>query len=219
MINISGDNVVDFVIYIDMRNAGTSDLLVKVKERQALKGWSNAELARRAGVSYSSVRFWLNGRAKEPAYPTVRAILNALELGEPATLTPLIGRVPAGVPIRVDGQSLAECEQIYLPQAKAGWFALIVEGDSMNLEVQHGHLIVINPMFDMARLDGRMVVGNFNGDSFFKVYHARPMPMLMPRSLNPIHRPIVPQEGDVLEIKGVVEFSVADYRDKVEIAA
>ncbi len=180
-------------------------------ERQKL---GDSDIGKATGFGRDLTRKWREKPSMMPAYNKVMAVRSVLGLCAIDPQVPLLGRVPAGVPIRVDGKSLAECEHIHLPQAKPGWFAVIVEGDSMNLHAPEGYLLACNPIFDQAALDGRLVVANYNGQSTFKRYRSGRVPVLEPRSTNPVHSVIIPADGDELAIQAVVEFIVGDYREK-----
>lgn len=131
------------------------------------------------------------------------------EAVEPDTI-PLLGDVPAGVPMLVDGTHLAAAPRFTFPQAKPDWWAVRVSGDSMNLVAQDGYVLIVCPHFSANELDGKFVIANYNGEATFKRYRAKPIPMLEPRSTNATHESIVPSEDDELVILGVVRYIVAD---------
>lgn len=195
---------------------------IKEAVRQRLKeeGISIAELARRAGVAYDIPRDFLRREAAMPAADKIMPVLQVLGIShmiggdESAPMSlPLLGRVPAGVPIAVDAVTLDMAKRIAVPSVRPGWYLLEVEGDSMNLVAPAGYLLAVNPRFDLSALDGRYVIANYNGASTFKRYRSSPIVRLEPRSTNTEHEIIVPQDGDELAIQGVVELVIGDMRE------
>jgi SOS-response transcriptional repressor LexA len=74
------------------------------------------------------------------------------------------------------------------------WFALKVQGDSMDRVAPDGATLLVN------RADRRLISRKFyvfadRGEATFKRFVDRPIKMLAPFSTNPIHEPIVPQRN------------------------
>lgn len=187
-----------------MKKEAANSLLDIVKKRQVELGWNNSELSRRAGVSYNQVRFWLNGRAKDPAYPAVRAILNVLDIGEPEVTIPVFGDVPAGNPMTIDEINRNECEVLTLPTARPDWFALKVRGSSMNRIAPEGSFVICRPgPFDVTTLDGKMVIANCEGECTFKRLKLNPL-RLEPRSYDDTFESIFPKPHELVVLAEVM---------------
>jgi SOS-response transcriptional repressor LexA len=71
---------------------------------------------------------------------------------------------------------------------RGDWFALTVEGDSMDRWSPDGSTIVINQA-DRTLISGKAYVINRKGETTFKVWRPDP-PRFAPFSTNPVHEPI-----------------------------
>lgn len=182
----------------------------EIQEKMEELGYGDSDVGKATGLGRDLTRKWRENPSAMPAYNKVVQIRGFLGLDESRTLLPMLGRVPAGIPIAVDAPTFELAERIEVPRVKPHWFLLEVWGDSMNLVAQEGYLLAVNPIFDVKALDGRYVIANYNGEATFKCYRSAPIVMLEPRSTNPKHRSIVPRDGDELQIQGVVELVIGD---------
>jgi repressor LexA len=117
---------------------------------------------------------------------------------------PLIGQVACGLPLLAE-----ENIEAYIPistkLAKPGgnYFLLRVNGDSMNMGgINHGDLILVRQQ--ATANTGEQVVALINDEATVKeFYYKGHYVTLLPRSSNPVHKPIILTEDFV--IQGIVK--------------
>lgn len=102
---------------------------------------------------------------------------------------PLLSKVSASTFKAQDGVRAADIERhikvSHLPKGK--WFALTVEGTSMDRVAPDGSIIIVNQADDIL-LDGKAYVFSLDdGAATFKQYRLTPEPMLTPYSWHPEH--------------------------------
>lgn len=126
-------------------------------------------------------------RLAEVLQTTPAAIDPKAKPTSPLRMVPLVGRIAAG-----NWREAIQDPSGWVPALAGGpnSFALLPDGDSMDLIVAEGTKIVVDPdEFDL--LDGKIyAVMNGEGDTTFKRFRADP-PRLEPCSRNPEHKPIV----------------------------
>ncbi len=143
--------------------------------KKNLEKISQAEIARRLGVQRSSISDWKLGKT-EPSIEMIHKLAVVLKvlpselLGtEQPEFTDLskwitlkvIGKVPAGVAL----EAIEEYEgEIIVPpeDARPGYFALRVEGESMHPRVLSGDVVVVAP--NLEPYNGQVVVTRVNGE-------------------------------------------------------
>ncbi len=120
-------------------------------------------------------------------------------------LIPLIGSVPCGEPLL--GESNIE-EMIPVEKSKikpgANYFILRASGDSMNKAgINDGDLVLCRA--NIKPETGDKVVALLGGEKVtIKMYDKKDgRRILLPKSTNPIHQPIIPEEGD--SVQGIVQ--------------
>lgn len=102
----------------------------------------------------------------------------------------------------------ADNENIEFPNARPGWFAMKVRGQSMNMIASEGQHIVVNPHIPpIDELHGRLVVANIGGDCTFKRLKINPL-RLEPRSFDDSYETIFPDPRELI-IVGVIEWIIA----------
>lgn len=89
------------------------------------------------------------------------------------------------------------------------WFALGVDGDSMNRISPEGSTIVVNRA-DRQLINGKCYVFSVRGQTTYKMWQAGPVPHLKPFSTNPIHDSIFPEKKRDLEVIGRVKRTLLD---------
>ncbi len=102
---------------------------------------------------------------------------------------PLLSKISASAFKSQDGVRAADIERhikvSHLPKGK--WFALTVEGTSMDRVAPDGSIIIVNQADDTL-LDGKAYVFALDdGAATFKQYRLTPEPMLTPYSWHPEH--------------------------------
>jgi SOS-response transcriptional repressor LexA len=124
------------------------------------------------------------------------------------TMVPLISRVSAGQ--LLDPQSevaLDEAEWLPFQGLGAGeYFALSVEGDSMDRVSPPGSTIVVNRS-ERELVEGKAYVFLTREGATYKFWRGRP-PRLEPASTNPSHQPLFLAEDDDALVLGRVVRSV-----------
>lgn len=149
-----------------------SEILSQKKKSENL---SDSEVARRMGVQRQVIYDWKKGRSK-PSVEKIPALAAAINvpasyfLGEkqPEIIDitkwvklKIIGKVPAGVAL----EAIEEYEgEIIVPpeDAKPGYFALKVQGESMHPRVLSGDVVVVAP--NLEPQNGQVVVTRVNGE-------------------------------------------------------
>lgn len=136
------------------------------------------------------IRAWLGHPAKADA------------VGGRGHVLPIIGQVAAGNWREAVEQPLGS---IPAPDKEipSSAFGLRVEGDSMDLVVENGGTVIVDPDDRALFPDRYYVVLNEDGDTTFKKFAADPA-RLLPCSTNPMHREIVIGDGTGFSIVGRV---------------
>ncbi len=185
--------------------------------RRAMKerGYNQADLAELLGIDPTAVSKRLTGKRpfKLDEMPKVKAWLGTAEadqqlVGAPVRVVPIIGQVAAG-----SWREAIEAPAGHMPvpaDVPRNTIALRVEGDSMDLEIEEGGLVLVDTD-DKALFPGRLfVVLNGEGEATFKQFEADPA-RLEPRSTNPAHRAIAIGDGQPFTVLGRV---IALYRSR-----
>ena len=89
------------------------------------------------------------------------------------------------------------------------WFALRVEGNSMDRISPEGSVIVVNRK-DKQLISGKCYVFSVRGETTFKRWQGGEPPYLEPYSTESVHRPIFPRSKADLEVVGRVKRTVLD---------
>lgn len=167
-------------------------------------GYTQAvDAARRFGwseVTYRAHENGIRGLTTKNVKPYAKAfkvsagwLLTGEEAGElPENETidvPLLSKISASTFKAQDGVRAADIERhikvSHLPKGK--WFALTVEGTSMDRVAPDGSIIIVNQADDIL-LDGKAYVFSLDdGAATFKQYRLTPEPMLTPYSWHPEH--------------------------------
>lgn len=175
----------------------------EILARMAALGLTQSDLARRLGIDQTKLSKSLKGtrRFTVDEMDQLREVLR--DPSAPAVGTiPIIGLVAAGnwrEAVRRPIGSMPRLDPSMPPRA----FALKVDGDSMDLLVDDGATVVIDPD-DKDLFPGRYyVVLNGDGEATFKEFRVDPA-RLAPCSSNPAHKDI-PLDGSArYEIVGRV---------------
>jgi transcriptional regulator with XRE-family HTH domain len=204
------------------------------KEIRALresKGWSQAELAARMGVTRNAVSLW-ESDSNRPALPKIMQMIrlfNVDKLGDVNAVTerPLLPIVNEGL-MPVYGYAAAstwqELDEVgqepkdWLPISKdpaygtGDQYAIEVRGTSMNLTLKDGDFAICIPAFGKAPVDGDLVVARRTRGGLVertvKRYRETSVGkgVLMPESADPRHEPIpfTGEDGTTIEIEAFV---------------
>lgn len=173
-------------------------LLNAMKER----GWSEGELARRAGLKQPTVHRIISGQSKDPRYANVQSLAKALGVspewlrdgkGDASTsklpevegapeakgLAPMISWVQAGNWADVGAVAMDPSETEYFPippNCGPRTYVLRVRGESMIDEYQPGVLIYVDPDAELISGDDVIVQCESHGgaEATFKRYVEEP---------------------------------------------
>lgn len=107
------------------------------------------------------------------------------------TPVPLLSWVSAGKLVESNAPTpMDNVPVLFFPDLKRGdYFALKVQGDSMDRVSPDGSIIVINRA-ERSLERGKPYVFSIRGESTYKVWEPLPQPRLKPLSTNPNHEPI-----------------------------
>ncbi len=173
----------------------------RVKERRTRSGYSQADLAARLHVNQTAVSQWERGLTTPSASTLIKVceILGATSdylLGvspqsapPKGVRIPVLGRVPAGIPIEAV-EEILDYEEIDLATAAHGpFFALQVKGDSMSPEYIEGDIVIV---FQTCQAEtGDDVVAYVNGyDATLKRFSGDENKIVL-RPINPAYEPLV----------------------------
>jgi SOS-response transcriptional repressor LexA len=127
------------------------------------------------------------------------------------TLVPLLDTVTAGK--LSEPMSQIPVDQVpllaFADLGRGDFFALKVEGDSMDRISPDGSIIVVNRA-DRAPVDRAYYVFSYRGETTFKMWRADEPAHLAPYSTNPIHQPMFFKRKRDLEVIGRVKRTVLD---------
>lgn len=126
----------------------------RLKELRKAKRMTQTEVAQLVGIGQSGYSFWENGRSKiddgslqklAAFYGvTVDYILGTSDMAQAAISIPVLGSVPAGIPIEAI-EDIVDYEELPAAMAASGkeYFALRVKGDSMWPAYLEGDVVII----------------------------------------------------------------------------
>lgn len=172
---------------------------------------TQAELAKRLGVSAQSVTSWCKGD-KSPRMDKVDAMCRIFncrrsDLMEDSSevkpsrstgvVIPVLGRVAAGIPITA-AEYVIDTEEISQAMAADGeYFGLQIKGDSMEPKISNGDVVIVRKQSDAD--DGDLVIALVNGNDAvckrLKKY-AEGIALL---STNPAYEPMYFSEKEIIE--------------------
>jgi SOS-response transcriptional repressor LexA len=164
----------------------------------------NAEELRRAREYFKDDPPSLRG-TREVDPPPVRPSREIIRV-------PLLDRVPAGK-LKAPISQLDIDESTLLPVADIGrgdFFALTVEGDSMDRIAPEGSTIIVNRA-ERTLVAGKPYVLSSRGEISFKIWKPSP-PRFAPASFNPVHEPIYVKTKEAAEgmVVGRVKRAIVD---------
>jgi repressor LexA len=154
------------------------------------RGISQSELARRIDLDQDKLNKSLRGKRKISVkeMEAIKAVL-IQEHAQPTRSIPVIGQISAGnwrEAIQHPIDAIPMPDSSIPPRA----FGLRVSGDSMDLLVDDGALIIVDPDDRVLFNDRYYAVLNADGEATFKQFKTDPA-RLAPCSTNPAHREIV----------------------------
>ncbi|WP_230770622.1 LexA family protein [Sphingomonas sp. Leaf4] len=183
----------------------------QIRHLMILRGYRQADLARRLGLAPNKITKAFKGERRFTAeeVDSIREWLAPSAAAQEPKLRaiPVIGQVAAGnwrEAIQRASGAMPAPDASIPPNA----FAIRVDGDSMDLLVEDGSMIVIDPD-DRSLYPGRFyVILNEDGEATFKRFEADPA-RLVPCSSNERHQPIVIGSDDHFTVVGRVIWRAA----------
>jgi SOS-response transcriptional repressor LexA len=126
-------------------------------------------------------------------------------------LVPLLDSVTAGRLASPASQIPVEKVPLlaFADLGRGEFFALRVEGDSMDRYSPEGSVIVVNKA-DRTLLNGKCYVFAIRGETTYKMWQGGDMPHLAPYSTNPVNKPIFFKRKGDLEVVGRVKRTLMD---------
>ncbi|MGJ5149830.1 S24 family peptidase [Bradyrhizobium sp. HKCCYLR1023] len=204
-----------------------SELHQRITDRLASLGIGAVEAATKVeGLERNYIRDFLEGKKLSFSATKLPLVAQALgwtvaELqGTPPrrlsgqspriTMVPLLDRVAAGRLKNPSSQIPVEEVPLlaFADLGKGEFFALEVEGDSMDRYSPEGSTIIVNKA-ERELINGRCYVFSLKGDTTYKMWRGGENPHLAPYSTNPLNAPIFFKKRD-LEVIGRVKRTLLD---------
>lgn len=208
-----------------------AQLRQRISRRLQELGISAIEAANRAGLKRDFILDFLNGKKKSFATAKQKQVAAALnwnieQLAGPSvsgaretrrsdqpkmTIVPLLDRVTAGVLKSPSSQiPIEEARLLAFSDLGSGqFFALQVEGDSMDRYSPEGSIIVVNKN-DRRLISGKCYVFDIKGEVTYKMWQAGKPSYLAPHSTNALNKPIFFERKRDLQVIGRVRRTVFD---------
>ena len=150
----------------------TKLLATKINE----SGLKKSEIVRRSGVSRSNLYKILTGNTENIGIETAKDICNAIGLDfykltgkEAGIKIPVLGIVPAGIPLDAI-EDILDYEEISPAMARSGdYFALKVKGNSMLPKILEGDVLIVRKQDDANSGDICVVMVNGNDATVKKI--------------------------------------------------
>ena len=192
---------------------------MRVKELRTQKKISQQKLADSVGVSRSTVAMWEKGT--EPSNEMLSILADyfgvtidyLLDRQPTGTRIPVLGRIPAGIPIEAI-QDIIDWEEIPKEWAKGDkqYFALKVRGDSMSPEYLDGDIIILQKASDCDSGKDCAVMVNGNDATFKRIRKKGNNLILQP--LNHNYDPFIYTAEEVKQLPVTILGFVVEQRRK-----
>lgn len=181
------------------------EILTELRNQVAAKNFTQKALADRLGIAPPRIKEVLNGerRIQPEEMPLVAQWLGmSEELPEPAKPIPVVGEIAAGNWKEAVKRSTMAIPAPH-PSMPPNAFALEVVGDSMDLLVEDGAMIIVDPGDRKFFHKRYYAVQNEGGETTFKQYMDAPA-RLVPCSSNPAHKEIALGDEPVTVIGRII---------------
>jgi len=193
-----------------------------LKQLREEKGLSQYKLAELLGVAQSTVGMWESGK-REPDFAMVKRLADFFSvstdylLDRPAKSKgvpiPVLGRVPAGIPIEAV-QEILDYEEITPEMASQGeFFALQIRGDSMAPRIREGDVVIVRKQNWVDNGDVAVVLVNGEDATVKRFYQSEQGVKLV--SANPAYEPLFYTASEVKSLPVVIIGKVVELRGKL----
>ena len=185
-----------------------------IKAALAERNWTIRDLAERTGINENYLSKSLGKARRRIQVPEMEAIYRAFGMedaapaGIPIRTIPHLGEVPGG-PLRPAMENAGRFVAVSDPDTPPGAYALTVKGDSMDLVVDDGATLVIDPNDRDLWPGRRYVIRTEDGETTFKEYQAAPA-RLVPCSSNPNNREIAIGHEPIMILGRVFSYIIRD---------
>lgn len=192
---------------------------MKIKDLRKQKGVSQQKLADSVGVSRSTVAMWEKGT--EPSNDMLSILADyfcvtvdyLLDRKPTGTRIPVLGRIPAGIPIEAI-EDILDWEEIPKEWVTGDkqYFALKVRGDSMSPEYLDGDIIILRKASDCD--SGKDCAVMVNGDdATFKRIRKKGQTLIL-QPLNHSYDPFIYTAEEVKQLPVTILGYVVEQRRK-----
>lgn len=185
----------------------------KLKKFRKANKLGQVELAKIMNVANGTISMWESGQ-RTPDIDTIRSLaklfhisINELIDDENPARIPVLGKIPAGIPIEMI-EDVLDYEDISPDMLRGGkeYFALKVKGDSMSPKFLEGDILIVRKQDDCENGDFAIVAVNGYDATFKKVIKKENCIILQP--LNPNFEPVIYDNDQIatlpVRILGVV---------------
>lgn len=208
-------------------------LQIKLKELREKSGLSQTALARKMNVSQSTIGMWESGKNK-PEFANLEKLCHIFNvsanqlLGNDLTSEsypeapspsvpgskwiPVLGRVAAGTPIEAI-EDILDYEEITPEMAASGdFFALQINGDSMEPKISDKDVVIVRKQDDCESGDIAVVLVN-GEDATVKRIKKRPEGIILAPT-NPQYEPMFYSNTDIEKLPIMIIGKVVELRAK-----
>lgn len=204
----------------------------RIKEGMELRGLRQTDLVERTGISKGALSSYIAGRYT-PKQNNIYLIAKALNVNEswlmgndvsidrlsrddnvqcPSKQIPVLGSVPAGIPIEAI-QDIEDYEEIDSKIASKGeYFALRIKGNSMEPRICEGDVVIVKQQDDVESGDVAIVMVNGNDATIKRLIKYDDGIRLLPS--NPSYEPIYYTNKEIEEKPVRVIGKVIENRQK-----
>jgi len=197
----------------------------RIKKMREQRGITQSELAEICKVSDKAVSTWENGR-NIPRMGAIQrmadyfgvpksAIIENIATPEDAVRIPVLGKIPAGVPLSAI-EDIEGWEELSPSMLRGGkeYIALAVKGDSMLPEYRNGDVLVLRKQDDCETGDDcAVMVGN--EDATFKRIRRNEKGITL-QPLNPAYDPTFYTNKEVIDLPVRIIGVVVEVRRKIK---
>lgn len=193
-----------------------------IKKRRAELGFTLLDIAKKLNVSEATVQRWESGNIKTLRQGRLAQLADVLKISpaelmgwtsdKKRNLVPILGSVPAGIPIEAV-EDIIDYEEISEEMARDGeYFALQIKGTSMEPKFSEGDVVVIRKQETVENGEIAVVLIDGNDATVKKFYDTGAGITLV--GLNPAFEPLTYTPDQVAQLPVRVIGRVVELRAK-----